>query len=73
MADALIAFSNNLKKDKNDEDLNAFKIKRDDLASLVGAENETTIRSLNELRLEGLINIKKGAISIINQNELSTI
>ncbi len=73
VADALISFSSNLKKEKNDEDLNVFKIKRDDLASLVGAENETTIRSLNELKLEGLINIKKGAISIINQNELATI
>lgn len=73
VADALISFSTGSKKEKIDEDLNTFKIKRDDLASLVGAENETTIRSLNELKLEGLINIKKGAISIINQRQLETI
>ncbi len=73
VADALISFSTNSKKEKINEEHNAIKIKRDDLASLVGAENETTIRSLNELKLEGLINIKKGAISIINQRQLETI
>jgi CRP-like cAMP-binding protein len=65
--------SRSLKRDPNNHDSFAINIKRDDLANLVGAENETTIRSLNELKLHGLINIKKGEINILNYTALSEL
>lgn len=73
VADALLTLARNLKREHNNSDTTAIKIKRDDLANLVGAENETTIRSLNELKLHGLINIKKGAINILNYTALSAL
>ena len=73
VADALLSLAHNLKRESNNIGATAIKINRDELANLVGAENETTIRSLKELKLNGLINIKKGAINILNYNALSTL
>ncbi len=47
-----------------------ISILRDDLAGLVGTAKESVIRTLTDFRKEGLIDIDKGRITILNEEKL---
>ena len=51
----------------------AIKISRDDLASLVGTATETVIRSLSDLKEDGVIALEARKIIILNPDKLKTI
>ncbi|MDG2331592.1 MAG: Crp/Fnr family transcriptional regulator [Flavobacteriales bacterium] len=53
-----------------DEPIN---LSRENLANFVGTAQESVIRLLSELRMEGLIEIKGRKISILNQKSISKI
>lgn len=46
---------------------------RDDLASIAGTAKETLIRTLTDLKNEGLIDIKEGAITVIKLEKLRNL
>ena len=52
---------------------NVITIKREDLASLVATAKETIIRTLSDFKDEGLIDIKKSQIFILDEERLSQI
>lgn len=52
---------------------NVITIKRDDLASLVATAKETIIRTLSDFKDEGLIDIKKSQIFILDEMKLCKI
>ena len=45
-------------------------ISRESLATIAGTATESLIRTLSDFRIEKLIEIKDGSISIINQEKL---
>ncbi len=47
-----------------------ISILRDDLAGMVGTAKESVIRTLTDFRKEGLIDIEKGQITILNEEKL---
>ncbi len=50
-----------------------MKIRRDDLAALSGTAKETTIRTLSDFKYEGLIDIEKGRIIILQPEKLKNM
>ena len=48
-----------------------INISREDLANLAGTATETTIRTLSDFKEEGLVEIKGGAITVLNQDKLA--
>jgi CRP-like cAMP-binding protein len=71
VAEALI----NLHRKYNQQKEGAFyiDISRDNLATIAGTATESLIRTLGDFRDEKLIDIKEGAIFIINEKKLSGI
>jgi CRP-like cAMP-binding protein len=59
-----------LELDSNNEDSNVIEISRNNLANLIGIAKETLIRTLTELRDEGVIQTSRKAIKIINRTKL---
>lgn len=68
VGDALIRLMDKYKsEDKNDF---TISVSRDDLASIVGTATESVIRSLSDLKDEGLIKIQASRITIVNPSKL---
>ncbi|MFT5778585.1 MAG: CRP-like cAMP-binding protein [Crocinitomicaceae bacterium] len=68
--DALLFLRDKFKKD--DEVLN-MAISRDNLASIVGTSPETVIRTLSDFKSEGLIEVYRSEIKIINESGLESM
>ena len=51
---------------KSQEEKTVFKIPREDLAAMVGTSAESVIRTLSDFKKEGLIDIVKNEILIVN-------
>jgi len=71
VADALLSLSDKYRVEG--EERFTMSISRNDLASLVGTATESLIRSLSDLKDEGLISIKGSQVSIENHKGLSRI
>jgi CRP-like cAMP-binding protein len=71
VADALLSLSDKYREEG--EERFTMSISRNDLASLVGTATESLIRSLSDLKDEGLISIKGSQVSIENHKGLSRI
>ena len=52
-------------------DNNVVKLSHQDIADMVGTYRETTTRILNEMRAEGLIDLKRMQISVVSTERLS--
>ena len=50
-----------------------MNISREDLANLAGTATETTIRTLSDLKDEGLVDVKGGTIIVLNYDKLAKI
>lgn len=48
-------------------------ISREHLATIAGTATESLIRTLSDFKCEGLVNIKGGTITILNEKKLSTL
>lgn len=48
-------------------------ISRENLATIAGTATESLIRTLSDFKSEGLVNIKGGTITILNEKKLSTM
>lgn len=71
VGDALIRL---MDKYKNEESPNfTISVSRDDLASIVGTATESVIRSLSDLKEEGLIQIQASKITILKPKELRNL
>ena len=68
VADALLMLQKKY-HNKNDETFE-IDISRENLATIAGTATESLIRTLSDFRSEKLIDIKDGAITIINQKKL---
>lgn len=68
VADALSTLYDRYKKEN--EAHFSMNISREDLANLAGTATETTIRTLSDFKDEGLVDIKGGAIMILDYNKL---
>jgi CRP/FNR family transcriptional regulator, cyclic AMP receptor protein len=66
VADALIVM---VEKYKGDEDF-VINISRENLAAIAGTATESLIRTLSDFKLEKLIDIKDGNITILNYDKL---
>lgn len=51
----------------------ALEISRENLANIIGSATESLIRTLSDFKSEGLIDIKKGKIVILNENKLRNL
>lgn len=71
VADALVSLYR--KSTKENPDSTQFKISREDLANYVGTATETTIRTLSDMKQEGLIDLKGGTITILNAEKLENM
>ena len=60
-------------KFNKNKDGQTIDISRDDIAHYVGTATESLIRTLSDFKAEGLIEIKGGKISIINEPKLSDL
>ncbi len=67
VAEALLHLKERYAVDERGEPIS---ILRDDLAGLVGTAKESVIRTLTDFRKEGLIDIEKGQITILNEEKL---
>ena len=70
IAKALIDIHTKFNKNKDGQTID---ISRDDIAHYVGTATESLIRTLSDFKAEGLIEIKGGKISIINEPKLSDL
>ena len=48
-------------------------ISRENLATIAGTATESLIRTLSDFKAEGLVNIKGGTITLLNEKKLSTM
>lgn len=71
VAEALVTLANRYKKDS--ETQFSMNISREDLANLAGTATETTIRTLSDLKDEGLVDVKGGTIIVLNYDKLAKI
>jgi len=71
VAEALINLQRKYKQQK--ETYYPIDISRDNLATIAGTATESLIRTLGDFREEKLIDIKEGAIIILNEQKLSNI
>ncbi|MBI4930387.1 MAG: response regulator [Bacteroidetes bacterium] len=69
VAEALVTLCNRYKK--NEEQQFRMNISREDLANLAGTATETTIRTLSDFKDEGLVDIKGGAIAVVQYDKLA--
>ena len=58
---------------QNKEEQFVININRESLASIAGTATESLIRTLTDFRNEGLIDIKDGSITILNQKKLEQL
>jgi CheY-like chemotaxis protein/CRP-like cAMP-binding protein len=58
---------------KHGENSNEINVSREDLASLVGTSSETAIRTLSEFKADGLIEVNRGEIKILNPQKLAEL
>jgi CRP-like cAMP-binding protein len=70
IAKALIDIHTKFNKNQNGKTID---ISRDDIAHYVGTATESLIRMLSDFKSEGIIEIKSGKISIINESKLSEL
>ena len=68
VADSLITLQN--KNSETDADPNKLVIAREDLANLIGTAKESLIRTLSELKKEGLVDTDGQAITILDNEGL---
>lgn len=68
VAEALIMMQKKYQQTKEEEFV--IDISRESLATIAGTATESLIRTLSDFRIEKLIEIKDGSISIINQEKL---
>jgi CRP-like cAMP-binding protein/CheY-like chemotaxis protein len=68
VAEALVMVADRFKKDG--EDNFTMSISREDLANLAGTATETTIRTLSDFKEEGLVEVKGGAITVLQYQKL---
>ena len=68
-ASTILQFNEKMKKHTNEN----VKISRSDLASIAGIATETFIRTLSDLKKEGIIEIESRNIKIINLEELKKV
>lgn len=71
VADALLLLQKKYQEEK--EDKFVIDISRESLATIAGTATESLIRTLSDFRNEKLIEIKNGAISILNQKKLERL
>jgi CRP-like cAMP-binding protein/CheY-like chemotaxis protein len=69
VADALVNLYDTYKNSPND----GFSILREDIASMAGTAKETAIRTLTDLKEEGLIDIQNGKIQILKIEKLKNL
>ncbi|HLG34390.1 MAG TPA: response regulator [Bacteroidia bacterium] len=69
VAEALITLHSRYKKES--EPKFTISISREDLANLAGTATETTIRTLSDFKEEGLLEIKGGTITLLNNEKLA--
>lgn len=50
-----------------------LEISRENLANIIGSATESLIRTLSDFKSEGLIDIKKGKIIVLNENKLKNL
>lgn len=67
VAEALMGLN---EKYGNDGEQFSMKISREDLSNIVGTSPETVIRTLSDFKDEGLVELKGGLVTIINQDAL---
>lgn len=70
VADALLLVYDRYHEESKEASIN---ILRDDLARIVGTAKESVIRMLSDFKDEGLIDIDKGVITILNKRKLETL
>lgn len=68
IADALLTLKNKY-KGAEDEKF-SMQISRADLANIAGTATESLIRTLSDFKSEGLIEIKEGSITVLNEKKL---
>ncbi len=68
VAEALVMLHDRFKKPEDTQV--TISMSREDLANIVGTATESVIRTLSDFKDEGLINIQKGAITILNLDKL---
>ncbi len=68
VADALITLQRKYKKEG--DTVFSMHISREDLANIAGTATESLIRTLSDFKVEKLIEIKDGNISIVNEKKL---
>jgi CRP-like cAMP-binding protein/FixJ family two-component response regulator len=68
VADALLLVYERYKNSEKDKP--SLKITREDLAHIVGTATESLIRTLSDFRIEKLIDINDGKITIVNEEKL---
>jgi len=68
VAEALVKLSDTFKKESDQKF--TMNVSREDMANLVGTATETVIRTLSDFKEEGLIDIKGGAITVLNYDKL---
>lgn len=68
VAEALLMLRNRY-KENNNEDF-SIHISREDLSNIVGTATESLIRTLSDLKDEGLIELKAGQVKIIDVRKL---
>jgi CRP/FNR family transcriptional regulator, cyclic AMP receptor protein len=71
VAEALLALQKKYKEEP--EKLFVINISRESLATIAGTATESLIRTLSDFKIEKLITIKEGNISIINQKKLESL
>ncbi len=71
VAEALVKLSDKYKKET--DQLFSMNVSREDLANLVGTATETVIRTLSDFKEEKLIDIKGGAITLMNYEKLAAL
>ena len=71
VADAILLLQK--KYDNNKHEIFRIDISRENLATIAGTATESLIRTLGDFRDEKLIDIKEGAIIIINQKKLENL
>jgi CRP-like cAMP-binding protein len=71
VADALLLLRDKYQEEGSNEF--SMNISRDDLANIVGTATESLIRSLSELKTEGILRIKGSKIQILLPEKLERI
>jgi CRP-like cAMP-binding protein len=71
VADALITLLHKYKKES--DTIFSIHISREDLANIAGTATESLIRTLSDFKSEGLVEIKGGNITILNEKKLTVL